>query len=790
MNIQNTITKYWIALFLLAVLSFFTSCDDKNDEDIVDEVPVVEEPKDDNAPEHKKGVCMSYKNATWSTRVSRLKAYWHYSWGNELKDNEPENVEYVPMFWGKKVEDATLTYLKQLKEEGKIKYLLGFNEPDGVKQANMSVDESVALWPKLEELGLPLGSPATVGNPSDNEWLKDFMAKAEAEGLRVDFVCMHSYGGLNAVGLMDKIKDAYDMFGKPIWLTEFAVGDWNATTPSENKYSADQVLNFMKEILPKLEESDYVHRYAWYNGKTTDAPLASSVLFDENDGLTPLGEYYAAFEANVEIGAGKDDPVDEVVEDPDNIIVNGGFETGEVEPWGGYKSGPVGEATIAAFEGNYCGRIQNNDGAIFQIISLEAGKTYDITFQSMWSEETENSFAMVIKDEAGEKAVLHSLDIPKNTEWTENKTKFTCPDGVSSVRFVLYKGKTDPVMPPFFVDNVVIKETTDAGDNPDDNTDVSVTAITLSPETLSLEEGNTQQLVAEISPANATNLDVVWSSSDEAVVSVDSKGLITAVAEGSADITVTTVDGGFTAVSKITVVKGDVVVTGINISLTDLALTVGETSQLSVEVLPADATDKSVVWASLDESIATVSTDGIVTAVSKGIATITVVSNDGEFSKSCEVVVDESTAVAENLIVNGDFETGESDPWTGYKSGAVGAGTTAAYEGDYCGRIERNDGSLIQVISVEAGKTYQISFQSKWIESATNTFSLKIKDQGGDKSVLHSYEIPKGTGWQASTTEFVCPAGTTSVKFLLYKGKTSPVLPAFFIDNVVIKEKK
>ena len=875
MIIQNTIPKYWMALFLLAVLPFFTSCNDKNEEDIVDEVSVVEEPKDDGAPEHKKGVCMSYKNATWSTRVSRLKAHWHYSWGNELKENEPENVEYVPMFWGKKVEDATLTYLKQLKEEGKIEYLLGFNEPDGVEQANMTVDEAIALWPKLEEVGVPLGSPATVGNPSNNEWLKDFMTKAEAQGLRVDFVCMHSYGGLNADGLMDKIKEAYDMYGKPIWITEFAVGDWNATTPSENKYSADQVLNFMKEILPKLEEAEYVHRYAWYNGKTTDAPLASSVLFDENDGLTPLGEYYAEFEANAVIGAGKDDPVDVVVEDPDNIIVNGGFETGEVEPWGGYKSAPVGEATTTAFEGNYCGRIENNDGAIFQIISLEAGKTYDINFQSMWSEETEHSFAMVIKDEAGEKAVLHSLDIPKNTEWTENKTKFTCPDGVSSVRFVLYKGKTDPAMPPFFVDNVVIKETTDDGDNPDEDTDVKVTAVSLSTATVNLNVGDTKQLVAEISPANANNLDVSWSSSDEAVVSVDSKGLITAVAEGSADITVTTVDGGFTAVSKITVVESAVAVTGINISLADLALNVGGTSQLSaevlpedatdkshtwsssdeavatvaedgtvtaiaageaditvtsvdgsftavckvnvslitisvtglnisstsmslligenaqlsVEVLPADATDKSVVWSSSDESIATVATDGTVTAVSKGTATITVVSNDGNFSKTCEVTIDENKTVVENLIVNGDFETGESDPWSGYKSGAVGEATTTAFEGSYCGRIERNDGSLFQVISVEAGKTYEVSFQSKWIEATTNTFSLKIKEEGGAKATLHSYDIPKDTDWKANTTEFVCPAGISSVRFLLYKGKTSPVLPSFFIDNVVIKEK-
>jgi len=455
MQIQNIQQKVNVFLCLIFMAGFFMACDSSSvEEEIIteEETPVEETPP---APENKKGTCMSYKNATWSTRVSRLKAHWHYSWGKDLKPNEPANVEYVPMFWGKKVEDETIAYLKQLKEEGKIKHILGFNEPDGEEQANMTVDEAIALWPKLEEIGLPLGSPATVGSPAGNAWLNDFMAKAEAQGLRVDFVCMHSYGGLNVDAFMDKVKEAHELYGKPIWITEFAVGDWNATTPEENKYSADQVLNFMKAVLPKLEELDYVHRYAWYNAKTTDAPLASSVLFDENDELTPLGEYYANFDPNTEIGPGED-PVSE--EDPNNLITNGTFETGEFTPWQGFKSGVVGEATTEMYEGVYCGRIQNNDGSMFQVITLEAGKTYEISFFTKWSEDTEHTFALKLKDEAGEKAILHSLDISKSIEWTENKTEFTCPDDVSKVKFLLYKGKTDPAMPPIYLDNILVKE--------------------------------------------------------------------------------------------------------------------------------------------------------------------------------------------------------------------------------------------------------------------------------------------------------------------------------------------
>ena len=108
----------------------------------------------------KKGIGMSYKELTWSTRIGRLKPFWHYSWNRDLKNNIPDSVEYVPMFWGaNSVNDSEINRIKDLINEGKVKHVLGFNEPDLETQANMSVDEAIALWPKLEELGVPLGSP-------------------------------------------------------------------------------------------------------------------------------------------------------------------------------------------------------------------------------------------------------------------------------------------------------------------------------------------------------------------------------------------------------------------------------------------------------------------------------------------------------------------------------------------------------------------------------------------------------------------------------------------------------
>ena len=86
---------------------------------------------------------------------------------------------------------------------------------------------------------------------------------------------------------------------------------------------------------------------------------------------------------------------------------------------------------------------------------------------------------------------------------------------------------------------------------------VSVTGVAVSPVTASLEIGETLQLEATVSPADATVRDVEWTSNNEAAAIVDAKGLVTAVAAGNASITVTTRDGGYAARSRITVKSKD-----------------------------------------------------------------------------------------------------------------------------------------------------------------------------------------------------------------------------------------
>ena len=168
---------------------------------------------------------------------------------------------------------------------------------------------------------------------------------------------------------------------------------------------------------------------------------------------------------------------------------------------------------------------------------------------------------------------------------------------------------------------------------------VSVTEVGLNKTSTILIEGETETLVATVMPENATDKSVVWESGNESAATVSQEGLVTAVGEGKATITVKTNDGGFSASCEVTVNKKVIAVTGVVLGNTELTLVEGEEEKLAVAVTPENATDKSVVWESGNESVATVSQEGLVTAVGEGKATITVKTNDGGFSASCEVTV-------------------------------------------------------------------------------------------------------------------------------------------------------
>ncbi len=166
---------------------------------------------------------------------------------------------------------------------------------------------------------------------------------------------------------------------------------------------------------------------------------------------------------------------------------------------------------------------------------------------------------------------------------------------------------------------------------------VNVTNITLSSESISLVEGDSETLTATVSPSNATNKNVIWKSSNTSVATV-SNGKVTALKAGTATITVTTDDGGKTAACQVTVNARIYNVESVSLDKTSITLTEGDSETLTATVSPSNATNKNVIWKSSNTSVATVN-NGVVTALKAGTATITVTTEDGGKTATCQVTV-------------------------------------------------------------------------------------------------------------------------------------------------------
>ena len=174
---------------------------------------------------------------------------------------------------------------------------------------------------------------------------------------------------------------------------------------------------------------------------------------------------------------------------------------------------------------------------------------------------------------------------------------------------------------------------------------VGVSGITLNKTALNLTIGASESLVATISPSNATNKDVEWTSSNTNIATVDTTGKVTGVSAGSATITVKTKDGSKVATCNVTVKNSVIPVTGVTLNKTALNLVTGASESLVATISPSNATNKNVEWTSSNTNVATVDTTGKVTGVSSGSATITVKTKDGAKVATCNVTVKNPIAI-------------------------------------------------------------------------------------------------------------------------------------------------
>jgi|GEM_PF-5709001 len=179
-------------------------------------------------------------------------------------------------------------------------------------------------------------------------------------------------------------------------------------------------------------------------------------------------------------------------------------------------------------------------------------------------------------------------------------------------------------------------------------------SITLDKTELTLTIGASEKLTAIVLPEEVTDKTVTWSTSDAAIATVDTEGNVTAISVGEATITATC--GDRTATCKVTV--NPILAASITLDKTELTLTIGASEKLTATVLPEDVTDKTVTWSTSDAAIATVDTEGNVTAISVGEAVIT--ATCGEISTSCRVIVEKISGIVFvsaddiNIVVNGN----------------------------------------------------------------------------------------------------------------------------------------
>lgn len=169
-----------------------------------------------------------------------------------------------------------------------------------------------------------------------------------------------------------------------------------------------------------------------------------------------------------------------------------------------------------------------------------------------------------------------------------------------------------------------------------DDAKIAPEGVSLDRTSITMHAGDKDSLIATITPSDAHNQRVRWTSSEPTVVAVTRKGAIEALSVGKATITVTSVIGKYTATCD--VVVDPIAVTGISLDKTSHAMNVGETVTLTATVTPANASDPSYTWASSNEEVATVA-NGVVTGVDEGEATITATTKDGNKVASCKVTV-------------------------------------------------------------------------------------------------------------------------------------------------------
>lgn len=252
-----------------------------------------------------------------------------------------------------------------------------------------------------------------------------------------------------------------------------------------------------------------------------------------------------------------------------------------------------------------------------------------------------------------EATVLPSYALDKSVTWSVNKTNLASINAETGLLTAIANG--------------VVTVTATATDGSDaagstnitlSNQVVIVSSIDLVGKdglTTITTDGGTLQVSATVYPYETTNKDLSWSISDEDLATVDQDGLVTAIKNGTVTITATAQDtSGITGTMSITITNQITLVESIVLSTEGDVTTIttdGGTLQISATISPADASNQAVTYSVNDESLASISETGLLTAIADGTVTVTATAKDGSTtSGTIDITISNQVGIKEQHI--------------------------------------------------------------------------------------------------------------------------------------------
>jgi hypothetical protein len=238
---------------------------------------------------------LSYNDPSLTDDFTNPKITWSYNWasdpywGNFPPNTYNKDLTYIPMLWDNQPELTSVwsSNVAKARKNYNADAVLAFNEPDlccatcgstCISPSNAA--SAYRQWIQPLQDKLDLGAPAVTNAVAPNmgiDWLSQFMSACSS--CTIDYIPIHWYGSaFGADDFQDYIEQVWQKFKKPIWVTEFGTSDGDS----------NQTLAFLKQVLPWMDQQDYVHRYAYFMARAAGPPF----LLNTNNGLTSIGDYY------------------------------------------------------------------------------------------------------------------------------------------------------------------------------------------------------------------------------------------------------------------------------------------------------------------------------------------------------------------------------------------------------------------------------------------------------------------------------------------------------------------